>query len=100
MIKDIFCSVVSDLKMFEIAREDLIDQSLDGCLVMLTVLRESFTELKMKDVYEILTTMPKLDSTELSLTFIQDGEDSQDDDASGDELKEKEVSSVREEVLS
>lgn len=86
--------------MFEIAREDLIDQSLDGCLVMLTVLRESFTELKMKDVYEILTTMPKLDSTELSLTFIQDGEGSQDDDASGDELKEKEVSSVREEVLS
>ena len=67
---------------------------------MLTVLRESFTELKLKDVYEILTTMPKLDSTELSLTFIQDGEDSQDDDASGDELKEKEVSSVREEVLS
>ena len=91
--------MVGDLKMFEIAREDLIDQSLDGCLVMLTVLKESFAELNMKDVYEMLTTLPKLDSTELSLTFIQDEEDSQDDVSDG-EPKEKEASSIREEVLS
>ena len=90
-----FHSVVSDLRMFETAREDLISQSLSGCLVVLTVVKEQFADLRLKDVYEILTTMPALDSDELALTLVQEDEDAEEDEVSGEDKEEKVDSPLR-----
>ena len=57
--------------MFEIVCQEVLLQNLDASLVMLTVMREEFNELKLKDVYEMLIMMPKLNETdELNLMFV------------------------------
>ena len=61
LLKDIFRRVVNDPKMFEVANLELISQNIDACLLLLTVVKEEFAELKLKNAYEMLIVLPKLD---------------------------------------
>ncbi len=55
--------------------------------MLLRVMKESFSELKLKEVYEMLIMMPKLEAKELELTLIQDDEE--------EELENEEMSQLR-----
>ena len=70
---------------------------MDACLVLLIAMKEQFSELKLKDVYEMLIMLPKFDAEELELMFIKDQDDQDDDRFSDDEKME--ASSLRKEVL-
>ena len=56
-----FKPIARNFAIFEAAFNEILQPNLDSILVFLTVLKEEFSDIKTKDAYEMLITLPKLD---------------------------------------
>ena len=106
LIREMFKPIARDLAMFEAAFNEILQPNLDSILVFLNVFKEEFNDLKTKDAYEMLITLPKLEAEESELMFIQDADEEELDELEQDfdELEEKEdekpkVSKIRQETF-